>query len=603
MPVTSSGRAARAVRLFLWPVLVAALGLGLASPAAAGPPANDNRADATVVPAVPADFHGTVAEATMERLDPQESRCGSIASTVWYRVDVAPDGTVTAALKAAAGTAPVLRLYRLGRSRIEELDCAVAAPGGVATASFKTVRGAGYLILVGRRPTSVDGEFDLHIELALPPDPPANDRQARARRIRAFPATIKGTTIGARAEETDPKGCGMAESTVWYRLSPARTGLLVVRLQTARRLDAVLAVAERRGSSLRVVGCRPTNDGGRAAGAFAGRKGVQYLVAVGHRAGQDPGAFTLTLVAAVPPERLPGRTLSAAGARGQLHGLTNVNDIWRVAMKPGTSYRIAFASRGGASLELRSPKRDGVLVRLSGGGYHVFTPGRDGGGRYVLEVRAAPLDASQSYRLHVRAVEPDDVGVGLLLENRKPRRGSLAPRGVDVVDIYHFHVEQQANVQVSLATSSGRAFRLSLVSDEGGTLAAGDVVRRQLAPGRYIAAVTAPPGTAGGSYRLTLLVRDLTSTTLALGATSVPLGSTIVLRPQVTPASTGLVEIQIDRFDPLGGWQFHRIMRVAVGGSVSWRPPSEGHWRVRAAFRGSTTASPSRSEYIRLHVD
>jgi hypothetical protein len=596
-------RAARAARLLALTAALALLSLASVAPARGAPPSNDNRADAAVVPAFPADFHGTLAEATVERLDPQESPCGSIASTVWYRIEVAPDGTVTASLRAAAGTAPVLRLYRIGRSAIQELDCAAAASGGVATASFKTVRGAGYLVLVGRRPTSADGEFDLHVELTLPPDPPANDRLAQAARIRSFPSTIKGTTIGARSEESDPEACGMVEGTVWYRFTAARTGLVVVRLQTARRLDAVLAVVERRGSTLRTVGCSATDDGGAAAGAFEARRGVRYAVVVGHRAGQDPGGFTLRLVAAAPAERLPGRMLSQIGARGTLHGLTNVNDVWRMTMTAGTSYRIAFATQRGATLELRTPKGERVLLRLDGAGYRVFTPGRDGGGRYVLEVRAAPLDAAQAYRLQVRPSEPDDVGVGVQIENRTPRRGALAPGGVDVVDVYHFHVARTSDVQVTLTAQSGRQFRLQLVSDEGGTFASGTVVRRQLTPGRYVVAVSAPPGAKGGWYRVELLVREITSTALAASSDTVPLGATVVLRPQVSPSSTGMVEIQIDRFDPLAGWQFHRILRVAAGGSVSWRPPSEGKWRARADFLGSITASRSRSEYVVLEVD
>ena len=58
--------------------------------------------------------------------------------------------------------------------------------------------------------------------------------------------------------------------------------------------------------------------------------------------------------------------------------------------------------------------------------------------------------------------------------------------------------------------------------------------------------------------------------------------------------------MQIDRFDPLTGWHFHRLVRVPVGGSASWVPPAEGRWRVRARFLGTRTASPSRSEYAHL---
>ena len=67
-------------------------------------------------------------------------------------------------------------------------------------------------------------------------------------------------------------------------------------------------------------------------------------------------------------------------------------------------------------------------------------------------------------------------------------------------------------------------------------------------------------------------------------------------------ASTGAVEIQIDRFDPLTGWHFNRLLRTTVGGDVSWVPPAEGRWRIRATFKGTIEASPSRSGYAHLVV-
>ena len=121
-------------------------------------------------------------------------------------------------------------------------------------------------------------------------------------------------------------------------------------------------------------------------------------------------------------------------------------------------------------------------------------------------------------------------------------RGALAPQGVDVVDIYHFDVQRRSDVRVSLASAGGRSFVLTLVTADGGGVGRGEVVRRQLEPGRYVAAVSASPGTRGGAYRLTLLVRDITTTTLALASDHVPRGTAIVLRPQVAPASGGTVD-------------------------------------------------------------
>ncbi|HEX2433858.1 MAG TPA: hypothetical protein VHI55_07900, partial [Gaiellaceae bacterium] len=143
--------------------------LVLAVPAFAAPPPNDNRADSRLLPTFPAAAHGTTAEATVERLDPQVSPCGRIDGTVWYRIEAAPDGTIVAAVQGAGPLAPIVRIYRRNPSNIQELACGTAKAGGKATASVQAVRGAGYLLLVGRRPGTADGEFDIRVDLYLPP--------------------------------------------------------------------------------------------------------------------------------------------------------------------------------------------------------------------------------------------------------------------------------------------------------------------------------------------------------------------------------------------------------------------------------------------------
>ena len=76
----------------------------------------------------------------------------------------------------------------------------------------------------------------------------------------------------------------------------------------------------------------------------------------------------------------------------------------------------------------------------------------------------------------------------------------------------------------------------------------------------------------------------------------------MTLRPEVANASGGTVEIQVDRFDPLTGWHFNRLLRVPAGGSTTWAPPAEGRWRFRATYKGTIDASPSRSGYAHLLV-
>ena len=90
--------------------------------------------------------------------------------------------------------------------------------------------------------------------------------------------------------------------------------------------------------------------------------------------------------------------------------------------------------------------------------------------------------------------------------------------------------------------------------------------------------VTTAFGGANAGYTLTLLVREITSTSLRLDAATIAPGTSVVVRPVVAKASSGFVSIQVDRFDPLTGWQFNRLLRVRVGGSANWQPPAEGRW-------------------------
>ena len=77
---------------------------------------------------------------------------------------------------------------------------------------------------------------------------------------------------------------------------------------------------------------------------------------------------------------------------------------------------------------------------------------------------------------------------------------------------------------------------------------------------------------------------------------------TLSLATTPTP-DAGKVKLQIDRFDPLEGWQFFSLLHVSTGtGSVSWAPPALGRWRFRAAFTGTLTFSPSRSDYASVLV-
>jgi hypothetical protein len=258
--------------------------------------------------------------------------------------------------------------------------------------------------------------------------------------------------------------------------------------------------------------------------------------------------------------------------------------------------------------ELRGPgrrARAGAGVRrLRCRDYTSFTPGPGQGGRYVLEVEAAPSTTSQAYTIRVAAAGRDDLGIGL--ELRGTAAGRLDPAGVDVLDLFHFDVSRPSNVRLRLRQRAGRSFSLVLLRDTGGVLGTGDdEVARRLGPGRYVVAVRGEVGTAAGPYRVALLLRDVTSTSVLVdGRTSAEArrGAAVSLSAAVSPAVRGALTLRVERFDPLTGWHFHRAFVLAGSGSVSWTPPGGGRWRVSARFGGSAGASPSRSGFAYLVV-
>jgi hypothetical protein len=580
----------------IFPVALAAV-LVVAGTAGAAPPGNDNRAAAQTIPAFPADVAGTTVEATVERLDPQVSECGRVESTVWYRIAQAPDGTVALAVQ-GPGLAPVLRVYDLEGNAISERSCDAVGAGARATVSFETERGAGYLVLVGKRPGTADAAYTLTARLFLPP---ANDSLRQATRLRRLPATIAGTTFGATSDDADPGSCELGGGTVWYALPRPRSDRLAVRLRARGELDASVAVVQRVRSRTSVAKCAATDRNGEAELLFAVERGASYTVVVGEQEGSPPGAFELDLLASRPPERAPGRPLPGGRASSTLNGLTDVNDVWSVALRPGRTYRIALTSTGCPVLGLTG--QAGVVRTLACAGYTTFTPGPDGGGRYLLELQTPLTTRTISYRVRVVPALPDDVGVGVELANLATARGRLDPLGVDLVDLYHFDVAERSDVRLRLATPA--RYTVLLLTDQGRRVAASaDEIRRRLERGRYVVAVGSAVGWKASRYALSLVVRTLTATTLSADAAEVTPGTAVSFTAGTAPpADGGWIELEIDRFDPLTGWQFSRLLRVrAPAATVRWTPPDRGRWRARASYLGTLRFSPSTSPYVHVLV-
>jgi Tol biopolymer transport system component len=436
---------------------------------------------------------------------------------------------------------------------------------------------------------------------------PANDNRANATAVSGPPLTVSGTTVGATEEPGDPRtACGRTKATVWYRLSDAPSGRLVLRFTAFGDLDANISVYSAVRSRLTPLACDLTDNDGHGALSFMTAPGQKYLIMVGREPSSDDGGFKFTLFRPEPSSKPPGALLPRRGVRSSVDALSDFDDAWSLQMRTGITYRMNLAPARGACVTLslyrpgtRSFADAGPLKVLHCGGYLTYTPGQGASGRYTVLVTATGTrPGRQRYRLQAALAGPDDMAPGVRIENLETRRGSLS--GIDVVDLYRFRVLEQSDVTLTLA---GRiSAHLILLGETGRHITSSGGtggLSMRLSPGRYFVVVRAD-GAGHGRYRLSLLERGITTTTvLANGArvADVAPGSSVAIVVAVNFSSTGTVRLQIDRFDPLSGWHFLKLYRLRLGGSgrtgIAFRPPTVGRWRVRASFGGSRTASPS----------
>jgi len=448
--------------------------------------------------------------------------------------------------------------------------------------------------------------------------PPPNDNRANATPI-DVPARVSGSTVGATKAADDPSFCGQTGGSLWYKLSGAGPGRLVLRLSAGGDLDAFVAVFKVVRSRVAFQTCDATDAQGRAALSFNVEADSTYLIEVVRLADSVDGPFQFHLFRPEPSSRPPGTPLPPRGVTSTVDPLVDFDDAWSFRMRPGTPYRINLAPPRNKCVALRIYRpgtrsfADAEPVHsFSCGGYVTITPGPDAGGRYALLVTAqGTRPGLERYHLAAGAAGPDDTAPGAPLGNRQTRRGSLNGRGLDVVDLYRFDVQTESDVTVRLRAPGSASFDLQVLGETGRRLgcacgaSGSQELTTRLSPGHYFAVVHARRFTRGG-YRLLLLVRQITTTKVTFGSGSASPRQAATIVAHVSLATAGRVSILVDRFDPLTGWQFARRYRVALraGGTASatFVPPTIGRWRARAFYFGTPTSSPSKSGFATLVV-
>jgi hypothetical protein len=450
---------------------------------------------------------------------------------------------------------------------------------------------------------------------------PANDERANAQPIHSLPATINGTTVGATLEAGEPESAcgGPTASSVWYSLRPASAQRIGLDLAAGGELDGTIDVYHAVRSQLQSVDCQKTDTHGKASLTFKASKNGLYLIRVAALASSQLANFSLEVFLPTPAVGPPGLRLPGGGVNGQVDRIQNINAAYYFTMRAGVSYLINLANKtegacvsgalfspGTSSFEEGSP-----LLHIGCGGYRLFTPGPGQGGGYSFEVTPRTSHRGiQRFHLQVAPAGPAETAPGLTLGNYAHAHGRLDGRGVSVLRLYRLDVTSHSNLTLKLIAPGSADFNLQLRNQNGNVIecqcggSGSQTLQHQLVPGRYYAVVSVRDATAG-NFTLVRESRTITSTSLSFSSTKAAPGEGLGINVKVSPAASGPVTVDIERFDPVFGWQFYRQSQAFVSeglATISFTPPAVGRWRANATYSGSRTSSPSAVGFSYLLV-
>jgi len=451
--------------------------------------------------------------------------------------------------------------------------------------------------------------------------PPANDNLASAQQIHSLPATLGGTLVGATVEPQE-EGSGCASSTgpsVWYSVRAGAKERIAVNLAAAGALDATVDVFHAVRSQLQRVGCERTDSHGLASFGFTASKNGLYEIRVAALPASQLAGFTLEVFLPTPAVGPPGPRLPAGGAAGKVDRIQNINAAYSVVMRAGVSYLVNLANKTpGACVSARvfapgtrSFEEGEAVMHLRCGGFGLYTPGPGQGGVYSIELTPREsFKTVQRFRIEVAPAGPAETAPGVALGNYGRARGHLDGNGIHVLRLYRMDVHTHSNLTLRLSAPVSADFNLQLRNINGNVIecdcggSGPQTLARQLRPGRYYAVVSVRDATAG-NFSLLRESRTITQTRVSFGSSRAGAGQAVGVHVQVSPAVSGPVTVDVERFDPVFGWQFYRRESgFAAGGAASlpFAAPAVGRWRVRGRFGGSRTASPSGAGFAYLLV-
>ena len=449
---------------------------------------------------------------------------------------------------------------------------------------------------------------------------PANDTQSSAQVIHSLPASLTGTTVGATTEVGEPGSqcVGGTESSVWYSVRSSGAQRIAVDLAASGALDATVDVYHAVRSQLTPVECDRTDSHGKASLSFKASKNGLYLIRVAAQEKSQLAPFSLEVFLPTPAVNPPGLPLPAGGVGGQVDPIQNVNAAYAVTLHAGVSYLINLANGSGGgcvngrlyppgtrSFEEGSP----AVVHINCRGYRLFTPAAGQGGRYSFEVTPQGRGVKR-FRLQVARADSSETAPGLALGNYAHGHGHLDGKSVHVLRLYRMDVTSHSNLTLKLTAPDSADFNLQLRNVNGNVVecacgnSGSQTLQHELQPGRYYAVVSVRDNSAG-NFTLVRESRTITTTRLSFGVATAHAGQALGIAVKVSPGASGPVTVDIERFDPVFGWQFYRESQATASGgsaSVAFTPPAVGRWRAKATYGGSRMFSPSAVGFSYLLV-
>jgi hypothetical protein len=455
---------------------------------------------------------------------------------------------------------------------------------------------------------------------------PANDERANAQPIRSLPASINGTTVGATVEPGERESaCGVqTASSVWYSLRAQSAQRIALDLAAGGELDGTIDVYHAVRSQLESVRCQQTDSHGKASLSFKASKNGLYLIRVAALQSSQLANFSLEVFLPTPAIGPPGAPLPPGGVNGRVDRIQNINAAYSFTLHAGVSYLISLANEtphacvtgdlyapGTTSFGGEEEESGSALLHIGCGGYRLFTPGPGQGGRYSFDITPrTSYRGIQRFHLQVAPAGPAETAPGLTLGNYAHAHGYLSGRSVRVLRLYRMEVTSHSNLTLRLTAPDSAEFKLQLRNQSGDVIecdcegSGSQTLQHQLHPGTYYAVVAVRNGSSG-NFTLVRESRTITSTSLSFSSAKASPGDGVGIDVKVSPAAAGPVVVEIERFDPVFGWQFYRQTTAFVSegsASVPFVPPAVGQWRAKATYEGSRVSSPSAVGFSYLLV-